>query len=465
MKDQSETEQFRTQSYFTAMDAGSFGENVDLTTTQRPSVLDRLLYLLLSRPGILLVGCITIALLILGIVGAHDIKSTSNFGNFLPDDSTQQKFIDEGAITHFGGILPICDVVFDHVDFQDTDTTTRSLLLAASMMSQPSVLTLTGSHTNFWLEDFEIWRNGPNASGCETGNSGMSAAEHGFCVARFVRQDVGLQYYDDIRFGPDGEVAVSRVRFWPPPMYNSWSLAGLQDGQEAEIAKIMTVEEKAGFVYTYNYWFVAGELRRTAGQALTDGVVRAGVAIGVVFLVVLPIHLAIAVNAVLAMVLVEGVGIVALYKLSFTGATVATYILCVGFASDSAAHMAWALVDETQQSTTQSSRKGAVILGPFQICYRAIRNYGPAMLCGGLSTIMVAAMMALTPAFTFRVLALVTASVVALAVYHGVIVLPIVVACLQLVTTRTKKIPHDDGPVCPDKAALAVAAQANAMVN
>lgn len=410
----------------------------------KPRWWTALVSLFFSDTGVAVIAIAAIALLSVGVIGLGQIPTSFELDIYFPDNSYLSKFLDADA-QHFGGMLNTYDVIFVSIDFRSAGATSQALALnSAAVAAQPSA-TLIGSTPRFWLSDFEVWRGTANATAqCGVALSPtMTPVEYGGCVSRFLQTPAGQGYWSDIKFDSAGAVTQSRFTYWCAPFTDSNGVERIR----RELFDLADAHRPEGAgendVYVYSYWFATAELALTLETTLVHGVAWAGAAIALVCLLVLPLDAAVAVVVCLAAVLVEGVGLVAmLWRVSITPAAVATYLLCVGFASDSAAHMAWALVDERTHGPARAQSGPAVAervlelalhLGPLAASEKVVHEYGRAMLYGGLSTIVVVGCLGFSPFGTFRALAIIVCTVVSLAVFHGVLVVPIlyggVVAC------------------------------------
>eukprot|EP00803_Ostreobium_quekettii_P005785 evm.model.scf_971.2 EVM.evm.TU.scf_971.2 scf_971:22748-36081(-) len=361
------------------------------------------------------VGVVFVEMLMLaaGIFGARHTHTDFQFKDwFTPQGSRMQKAF-QIQDDHFGGDQNPFSIYTKgapagstYFDFQDQfvavmDATRNNEFVA----EKPRVFG--------WYEDFSQWLNSTKPETELSNGRAPNATAFVDLVREFVRTD-GALYHDDVRFDDTGDdIAASRlVRGHSRDLVDGDYTVKFVDSVRRTARR--GIPQLDPFVYNFFFPFVDG--LRVIQFVTLRNVLMAGAAVFLVVLATLANFL-----AAVAVVLMIGLTDVMLFGymwyigMTFNIVTSINVILAVGIAVDYSTHVAYAFLGCNAGDRAQRAAS-------------ALRQVGADVLAGGFTTFLAVAALYFAEHYIMDVFFAMMSAIVALGLWHGLVVLPVVLS-------------------------------------
>ena len=345
-------------------------------------------------------------LILLGVAifGSTRIVNEFSATDVAPDDSYIVPYIDLSTdlFSHIGeGVF----VVVRDVEYHDENDAARARRLAEELLDVSDVLE---GPVSFWYLDF-VDGYLPQAFPADTP---MSEELFYAALQSFLQTPQGAFYVRDISFADSSNrtIVASRMHTrFIPTVSNSRRAELMVDARD----DVNSFDVDA-FPFSGNFVFYE-QFLNVEGEVLTN-LIAAGAAVFVVTLIIL-IHpgTALIILAILVSINFGILGSMPMWGVRLNSVSVVTLVLALGISVDYNLHIAHGYMSSTAETRAERVRD-------------SLRTLGSSVVLGGMSTFTGVLALAFGKSLIFRVFFQMFLTIIVLAILHGMVLLPIVLA-------------------------------------
>ena len=395
----------------------------DLSTTKFAKLIE-------SRIFQLLIILLTAALLSFGIWGSYEIKVEYDVSKLLPEDSYTRDFVEQKAmdfpVDGWGVNIYTQEISYTLEDFEKIDTIVTKLDNLTQVHNEwvhygaelPNNLqTCWEIATGFWWMDFKKFI--ANHRAIDDWRVAMTSGHFPMYLSDFLHHEDGLLYATSFRFSEDIQCNMEA------PHITSVKLGTLKfreligptqhlPAQQA-INDILLEANLSNATFAYSdispAWEVeeilVGEMFRNLSVALLSVFI-------IIFITLADSRACLFIMMCVIFTMVDVVGLSYMLDMTIDPFSTICYIIGVGLSVDYGAHIAHAFII-SRGGKKQRATKGFI-------------SISPAIVHGGVSTLLALAPTAFSQSHTFITFFRIISSTAILGLYHGLVFLPVMLA-------------------------------------